>query len=121
MPEAVSTVPPLALITPTTVLVPENTSITPPILPATSSKSEPFMTISTTEFCAMHLVILPPPQADIPCPSEPVAPTEDATTAKALIQTTQEATRDPSVPLPPSIFNHSCHIEGNVDLGWGES
>ena len=24
------------------------------------------------------------------------------------------------VPLPPSIFNRSCHIEGNVDLGWGE-
>ena len=128
MPEAVSTVPPLALITPTTLLVPKNTSITPHILPATSSTSEPFMTISTTEFCAMvHLfqtlttthnalfrqmevmrvqldqqivilhqiqqllVILPPPQADIPCPSEPVAPIEDATTAKALIQTTQEA------------------------------
>nr|CAN82522.1 hypothetical protein VITISV_016020 [Vitis vinifera] len=82
MPEAVSTVPPLALITPTTLLVPKNTSITPHILPATSSTSEPFMTISTTEFCAM---------ADIPCPSEPVAPIEDATTAKALIQTTQEA------------------------------
>ena len=25
------------------------------------------------------------------------------------------------VPLPPFIFNRSCHIEGNVDLGWGES
>ena len=25
------------------------------------------------------------------------------------------------VPLPPFIYNHSCHIEGNVDLGSGES
>ena len=25
------------------------------------------------------------------------------------------------VPLPPFICNRSCHIEGNVDLGWGES
>ena len=25
------------------------------------------------------------------------------------------------VPLPPFIYNRSCHIEGNVDLGWGGS
>ena len=25
------------------------------------------------------------------------------------------------VPLPPFICNRSCHIEANVDLGWGES
>ena len=25
------------------------------------------------------------------------------------------------VLLPPFIYNHSYHIEGNVDLGWGES
>ena len=25
------------------------------------------------------------------------------------------------VPLPPFIYNRFCHIEGNVDLGWGES
>ena len=24
------------------------------------------------------------------------------------------------VPLPPYNFNRSCHIEGNVQLGWGE-
>ena len=23
------------------------------------------------------------------------------------------------VPLPPFICNRSCHIEGNVDFGWG--
>ena len=23
-------------------------------------------------------------------------------------------------PLPPYNFNHSCHIEDNVQLGWGE-
>ena len=25
------------------------------------------------------------------------------------------------VPFPPFINNRSCHIEGNVDLGWGKS
>ena len=25
------------------------------------------------------------------------------------------------VPLPPFICNRSCHIEDDVDLGWGES
>ena len=35
-----------------------------------------------------HLGILPPPQPDIPWPSEPVAPAEDATTAEVSIQPT---------------------------------
>ena len=101
--------------------------------------SEPFMTISATEFCAMvhlfqtlttthnalfqqmgvmhaqldqhtvilhqiqqHLGILPPPQVDIPGPSEPVAPVDDAIRAEAPIQTTQEATRDPSSSHDPA-------------------
>ena len=49
-----------------------------------------------------HLGILPPPQADIPGPSELVAPAEDATTVEAPIQITQEATRDPSSSHDPS-------------------
>ena len=32
-----------------------------------------------------HLGILPPPQPDIPGPSEPIAPAEDATTVEAPI------------------------------------
>ena len=49
-----------------------------------------------------HLGILPPPRADIPGPSEPVALAEDATIAEAPIQTTQEATTDPSSSHDPA-------------------
>ncbi|RVW20550.1 hypothetical protein CK203_114269 [Vitis vinifera] len=142
MPEAISTIPPPAPTAPTTMPIPESTSTTPPVPPATSSTSEPFMTISAPEFRAMldqhtviphqiqqHLGILPPSSTNILGLSELVAPTEDATTTEALIQTTQEATRDPSSSHDPTTrgttsslyFNRSCHIEGNVDLDWGES
>nr|CAN64582.1 hypothetical protein VITISV_032875 [Vitis vinifera] len=89
-----------------------------------------------------HLGLLPPPQPDIPRPSEPITPVketilvEKTTRVDVLIQPTQEATieasssHDPTttlsslyleVPLPPFIFNRSRHIKDNVDLGWRES
>ena len=49
-----------------------------------------------------HLGILPPPQANIPGPLEPVAPAEHAITAEAPIQTTQEATTNPSSSHDPT-------------------
>ena len=52
-----------------------------------------------------HLGLMPPPQPDIPGPSEPIAPTEgtipteETTRADVPIQPTQEATTEPSSPL----------------------
>ncbi|KAL6336106.1 hypothetical protein AAG906_010384 [Vitis piasezkii] len=105
------TVPP-ASTTPTTILVLETTTAAPPTTlatpPAASSTSEAFMTISATEFCAMvhtfevltttHNAIFQKMEVmraqldqhtpDIPGPSEPIAPAEDATTVEAPIQPT---------------------------------
>ncbi|KAL6325888.1 hypothetical protein AAG906_038377 [Vitis piasezkii] len=64
------------------------TCVVPPIAPFTSEAS---ITISAIEFCAMHLGLLPPPQPNIPRPSEPIAPTEVTTRADVPIQPTQEA------------------------------
>ncbi|KAL6313528.1 hypothetical protein AAG906_005479 [Vitis piasezkii] len=75
----------------------------------------------------------------MPGPSEPIDPSQDAPLVEQIvpheettiveietpIQSTQTTTVEPSLhvtqetPLP-RIFNHSCHIKGNVQLGWGE-
>ncbi|RVW64766.1 hypothetical protein CK203_065857 [Vitis vinifera] len=84
MPEATYTAPPTTLVV-------------PPDAPSTSEAS---ITISATEFRAMdyhtailhqiqqHLGLLPPPQPDIPGPSEPITPAEETTRADFLIQPT---------------------------------
>ncbi|KAL6310745.1 hypothetical protein AAG906_019083 [Vitis piasezkii] len=85
MPEATSTIPPT----------------TPPVPPVASSTSEASITISATEFRVMiqqHLGLLPPPQPDIPGPSEPIAPSEETTRADVPLQPTQEAATEPSSP-----------------------
>ncbi|RVW63910.1 hypothetical protein CK203_055685 [Vitis vinifera] len=54
-----------------------------------------------------HLGLLPPPQPDIPRPSEPIAPVEETTTteettrADVPIQPTQEVATDPSSSHDP--------------------
>eukprot|EP00261_Vitis_vinifera_P030190 XP_010665042.1 PREDICTED: mucin-7-like [Vitis vinifera] len=94
MPEATSTDPPA-------------TPHVPPVAPPTSEAS---ITISAMEFCAMdqhtaiiphiqqHLGLLPPPQTDIPGPSEPITPAKETTRANVPPQATQEATIEPSSP-----------------------
>ncbi|RVW66388.1 Retrovirus-related Pol polyprotein from transposon 17.6 [Vitis vinifera] len=63
--------PPMPEVTYT---APLTTHVVPPAAPSTS---EAFITISATEFRVMqHLGLLPPPQPDIPGPSEPIAPAE---------------------------------------------
>ena len=55
-----------------------------------------------------HLGLLPPPQPDIPGPSEPIAPVEETTTTEettrvdVLIQPTQEATIQASSSHDPT-------------------
>ncbi|RVW36228.1 Retrovirus-related Pol polyprotein from transposon 17.6 [Vitis vinifera] len=87
--------------------MPEATYTTPPTTPAdppaAPSTSEASITISTTEFRAMiqqHLGLLPPPQPDIPVPSE-TTPAEETTRANVPIQPTQEATTEPSSSHDP--------------------
>ncbi|RVW75843.1 hypothetical protein CK203_055121 [Vitis vinifera] len=75
MPEATYTAPPTTLVV-------------PPDAPSTSEAS---ITISAIEFRAMiqqHLGLLPPPQPDIPGPSEPITPAEETTRADFPIQPT---------------------------------
>ncbi|RVW61771.1 hypothetical protein CK203_064850, partial [Vitis vinifera] len=68
MPEAISTDPPA-------------TPLVPPVAPSTSEAS---FTISAIEFRVLqHLGLLPPPQIDIPGPSEPIAPVEETIKADA--------------------------------------
>ncbi|RVW72355.1 Gag-Pol polyprotein [Vitis vinifera] len=84
------------------------TLVVPPDAPSTS---EAFITISATEFRTMiqqHLGLLPPPQPDIPGPSEPITPVketilvEKTTRADVLIQPTQEATIEASSSHDPT-------------------
>ncbi|KAL6323902.1 hypothetical protein AAG906_005899 [Vitis piasezkii] len=81
---------------------PPTTLEAPPIVPATSAPlpSESSITISNSEQIQQHLGILPPPEHDMPSPSEPIAPyeEEETTTAevKTPIQSTQETTTKPS-------------------------
>nr|CAN69596.1 hypothetical protein VITISV_026164 [Vitis vinifera] len=68
-----------------------NPPTTPLVPPAEPSTSEASITISTIEFHTMdqhtailckiqqHLGLLPPPQTDIPGPSEPIAPAKETT------------------------------------------
>ncbi|RVW18562.1 hypothetical protein CK203_101324 [Vitis vinifera] len=83
--------------------MPEATSIVPPTTPLVPlvalSTSEASITISAAEFRVMqHLGLLPPPQPDIPEPSEPIASTEETTRADVPIQSTHEAATKPSSP-----------------------
>ncbi|KAL6342255.1 hypothetical protein AAG906_006878 [Vitis piasezkii] len=100
MPEATSTDPPT----------------TPPVPPVAPLTSEASITISATEFRAMdqhtaiirhiqqHLGLFPPPQTDIPGPSEPKALAEESilaeetTRADVPVQATHEAAIRPSSP-----------------------
>ncbi|RVW21414.1 hypothetical protein CK203_110722 [Vitis vinifera] len=77
--------------------MPEDTSTAPPTTPAippvAPSTSEASITISAIEFHVMvqhtailhqiqqHLGLLPPPQPNIPRPSEPIASVEETTRA----------------------------------------
>ncbi|RVW41450.1 hypothetical protein CK203_094075 [Vitis vinifera] len=78
-----------------TYIAPFTTLTVPPDAPSTSEAS---ITISTIEFCTMHLGLLPPPQPDIPGPSKPIAPVEETTRVDVPIQPTQEATSEASSP-----------------------
>ena len=46
-----------------------------------------------------HLGLLPPPQTDIPGPSEPIALAEETIRVDVPSQTTHEAATEPSSPL----------------------
>ncbi|XP_059593058.1 uncharacterized protein LOC132253830 [Vitis vinifera] len=96
MPEATSTDPPAT---------PPVPPAAPPVPPAAPPTSEASITISTTEFRAMqHLGLLPPPQTDIPEPSEPITPAEESipaeetTRADVPVQATHEVAIKPSSP-----------------------
>ncbi|XP_034689134.1 WAS/WASL-interacting protein family member 3-like [Vitis riparia] len=91
--------------TPTAPSMPEATSTdppaTPPIPPATPPIFEASITISAMEFHAMiqqHLGLLPPPQTNIPRPSEPIAPVEETFRADVPPQATHKAATKPSSP-----------------------
>ena len=45
-----------------------------------------------------HLGLLPPPQPDIPRPSEPIAPSDKTTRADVPLQPTQETATEPLSP-----------------------
>ncbi|RVW28483.1 hypothetical protein CK203_113663 [Vitis vinifera] len=67
-----------------------------------------------------HLGIISAPEHPIPIPPEPSqAPPFVHQTMPPEEPTTGEA--EAEVPLPPYNLNRSCHIEDNVQLGWGES
>ncbi|KAL6318405.1 hypothetical protein AAG906_041167 [Vitis piasezkii] len=110
--------------------MPEATSTdpltTPPVPLAAPSTSEASITISATEFCAMdqhtailhqiqqHLGLLPPPQPDIPRPSEPIAPAEETTpveetTSRCPDLAHSEGSMDPSSPHEATIEPSSSH------------
>ncbi|RVW12687.1 hypothetical protein CK203_113890 [Vitis vinifera] len=88
--------------------MPDATSADPPatplVPPAAPPISEASITIFATEFRAMHLGLLPPPQTDISRPSEPIAPAEEMTPTKETIradvptQATHEVAAEPSSP-----------------------
>ncbi|RVW58132.1 hypothetical protein CK203_112094 [Vitis vinifera] len=91
-----------------------------------------------------------PPEHDMPGPSEPTDPSQEAPPAEQTvpheettiveietpIQSTQTTIVEPSSPHDPPpmtqtpchlgsttsslYFNRSCHIEDNVQLGWGK-
>ncbi|RVW81858.1 hypothetical protein CK203_050837 [Vitis vinifera] len=88
MPQAASTDPPAL----------------PPIPPVVPPPSQDFITISGSEFCGMQHLSLPPPQTDIPGPSEPRDLVEDTILAEETIttdvppQATHETALEPSRP-----------------------
>ncbi|RVW22885.1 hypothetical protein CK203_107866 [Vitis vinifera] len=79
--------------------MPKATSTTPPTIPDQHT--------TILHQIQQHIGLLPPPQPDIPRPSEPIAPveettpTEETTRADVPIQRTQEVATDPSSSHDP--------------------
>ncbi|RVW91130.1 hypothetical protein CK203_039889 [Vitis vinifera] len=69
-----------------------------PVPPAAPPTLEDFITYLAQSFIQQHLG-LPPPQTDIPGPSEPIAPAEETIRANVRPQATHEAATEPSSPL----------------------
>ena len=119
MPEATSIVPPTTPLVPLVALSTSEASIT---ISAAEFRVmvHTFQTLTTTptalfrqmvdihaqqdqhtaifHHIQQHLGLLPPPQPDIPEPSEPIASTEETTRADVPIQSTHEAATKPSSP-----------------------